>query len=73
MTEDKVVSFGKKSRVRAEAEAERRASVDRFRQHLRIVSRAVREMRESGATSQEIAHALRMAAEEVGRSHGEPA
>ena len=43
MTEDKVVSFGTKSRVRAEAEARRRALVDRFRQHLRIVSRAVRE------------------------------
>ncbi len=65
MNDDNVVSIGSKLQAKAKADAQQRQSVDRSGQHFRTLSRAVRSMRDNGASTKEIAHALRVIADEL--------
>jgi len=65
MGEDNVLSLGPILQAKAQAAAEGRKMVDRSAEHFRILTRAVREMRERGASTREIAHTLRTIADEL--------
>jgi hypothetical protein len=65
MSEDNVLSLEPILKAKAQAAAECRKMVDRSAEHFRILTRAVREMRERGASTIEIAHTLRTIAEEL--------
>ena len=63
--EDNIVSLEPKLQAKSAAAIARRRDVDRSAGNFRIVSGAVREMRDGGASSKEIANTLRLVAEEV--------
>ena len=54
---------------RNEQDAQQRESMGRPAGHFRILTRAVRLMREGGASTKEIAHALRVIANELDGSN----
>ena len=68
----KIVNIGPKLRARAEAQIDNRTRIDRSAEHLRAVRRMVREMRELGATTLEIARTLRVVADELEGANGRP-
>jgi hypothetical protein len=63
VSDDKIISFELKARTAGTADQHRRAQ--QSAEDVRILSRAVREMRERGASKKEIAHTLRMIADEL--------
>jgi hypothetical protein len=70
--DDKIVNIGPKLRARAEAQVDNRTRTERSAEHLRAVWRMVREMRELGATTLEIARTLRVVAEELEGANRRP-
>ena len=62
---DKIVRLEPKLQAKSAAAIARRRDVDRSAGNFRIVSRAVREMRDGGASSKEIANTLRLIADEL--------
>ena len=65
MNDDNVVSIGSKLQAKAETAAQQRQSIHQSAQHFRTLSRAVRSMRDNGASTKEIAHTLRIIADEL--------
>jgi hypothetical protein len=63
MTHSNVLSFA--PRLRARDEAQNRCAIAQSAERFRLATRAVREMRERGAGSKEIAHTLRTIADEL--------
>jgi len=72
MGDDNIVSLEPKFQARAEAAAGRRVGVDLSAERFRMIARAVRQMRERGSSTNEIAYALRLIADEL-ESGGKPA
>jgi len=65
MDDEKIVTFAPRLRARVEAAIESSKTVERSAEGFRTVTRAVREMRERGATTKEITHTLRAIADEL--------
>ena len=65
LSDDNVLNLEPRLKARADAAQERRKTIDRSGEHFRMLTRAVREMREKGATSKEIVHTLRTIADEL--------
>ena len=63
--DDKIVSLESKLQAKFAQMVARRRDIDRSAGNFRIVSRAVREMRDGGASSKEIANTLRLIADEL--------
>jgi hypothetical protein len=65
VSDDKIISFEPKRKTRAADNADQQLRAKRSVERVRILSRAVRELRESGANTKEIARTLRMIADEL--------
>ncbi len=65
MSDDKIISFEPKRKARAADNADLQLRTKQSVERVRILSRAVRELRESGASTKEIARTLRMIADEL--------
>ena len=65
VSDDKIVSLDSKLQAKAAADARKRQFIDRSAKHFRTLSRAVREMRDDGASTKEIVHTLRIIADEL--------
>ena len=65
MSEHNIISIAPKLAAKFETTARQRQLIDRSAQHFRTLSRTVRQMRDDGASTTEIAHTLRVIADEL--------
>ena len=65
MSDHNIISMGPRLAAKIETAARQRQSIDQSAQHFRTLSRMVRQMRDAGASTKEIAHTLRVIADEL--------
>jgi hypothetical protein len=65
MSDHNIISIAPRLAAKIETAARQRQSIDKSAQHFRVLSRAVRKMRDDGASTKEIVHTLRVIADEL--------
>ena len=65
MSDHNIISIAPKLAAKFETAARQRQSIGQSAQHFRTLSRTVRQMRDDGASTKEIAHTLRVIADEL--------
>ena len=65
VSDDNILSIKSKLAAKAKVAAQQREFIDQSSKHFRTLSRAVRQMRDDGASTKEIAHTLRTIADEL--------
>jgi len=65
MSDHNIISIAPRLAAKFETAVRQRQLIDQSAKHFRTLSRTVRQMRDDGASTKEIAHALRVIADEL--------